>query len=292
MIPYPLKIRSGCEGGGKGALIQEDLSATLSTNNDQYLFVPILCIKEQHLFENHSQDATPSGTNQAPAVCIQKRICFDAICSKVFCLQGNTIDRDAKQNGAGISADISHTINTVDRHAVAYRMRGYGDYVADETGSTIKSRDYKDCTDLIVFDKEVYNSGIGTTGGHYIKEGGSAPCLRTGCPPGVCIRYIVRRLTPTECARLQGFPDRWGDITPLDTDNADEIAFWRAVYRDDCERKGKKVSPTILTAPDRLSRWHAKLHSESAEYKIWGNGLALPCALYVMQGIAIFLKKG
>ena len=213
----------------------------------------------------------------------------------VVCLQGNCIDRadTAGCNGKGCKEDVAYTLNTIDRHDVAYRMRGFGDYVEDETASAIKQHDYKDCTDCIVFDKEVYNSGDSSTGGHYINDGGIAPTLRAcSHPPGVCTRFIVRRLTPTECARLQGFPDRWGDITPLDTDNADEIAFWRAVYRDDCERKGKKVSPTILTAPDRLSRWHAKLHSESAEYKIWGNGLALPCALYVMQGIAIFLKKG
>ncbi len=59
----------------------------------------------------------------------------------------------------------------------------------------------------IVFDKEVYNSGVNATGGHYIAEGGPAPTLRTSVPPGVCVQYIVRRLTPTECARLQGFPD-------------------------------------------------------------------------------------
>ena len=64
----------------------------------------------------------------------------------------------------------------------------------------------------IVFDKEVYNSGVNATGAHYIAEGGPSPTLRTSVPPGVCVQYIVRRLTPTECARLQGFADRWGDI--------------------------------------------------------------------------------
>lgn len=61
----------------------------------------------------------------------------------------------------------------------------------------------------IVFDKEVYNSGVGATGGHYISESGPAPTLRTSAPPGVCVHYIVRRLTPLECERLQGFPDNW-----------------------------------------------------------------------------------
>lgn len=64
----------------------------------------------------------------------------------------------------------------------------------------------------IVFDKEVYNSGVGATGGHYISEGGPAPGMRTEHPPGVCSAGIVRRLTPLECERLDGYPSGWTDI--------------------------------------------------------------------------------
>ena len=59
-------------------------------------------------------------------------------------------------------------------------------------------------------------------------------------------KYIVRRLTPVECARLQGFPDWW-------CDGADG--------------------------------------SDSAQYKLWGNGIALPCAEFVLGGIAEELRK-
>lgn len=103
-------------------------------------------------------------------------------------------------------------------------------------------------------------------------------------PSGVCIFYIVRRLTPTECARLQGFPDRWGDIEKLSPDSLD-VAFWREVYRLDCEIKGKKISASILSKPERLAKWHDNLLSDSGEYRMWGNGIALPCALYIMEGI-------
>lgn len=58
--------------------------------------------------------------------------------------------------------------------------------------------------------------------------------------------YVVRRLTPTECARLQGFPDDWAADVP---------------------------------------------HSDSAEYKMWGNGIALPCILPMMKAMADVLKK-
>lgn len=138
----------------------------------------------------------------------------------------------------------------------------------------------------IVFDKEVYNSGINATGGHYIAEGGPAPTLRVdGHPPGVCVRYIVRRLTPTEFARLQGFPDRWGDIDPLDISDEQEVDRWRYIYKNYCIINGLKVSASILSKPERLKKWHDKLRTDSAEYKMWGNGIALPNALYVMQGI-------
>lgn len=103
--------------------------------------------------------------------------------------------------------------------------------------------------------------------------------------------FSVRRLTPTECARLQGFPDHWGDVDPLDTSDEEEVTFWIEVYKTFCEINGRKVSASILSKPDRLAAWHDKLHTDSAEYKMWGNGIALPNALYVMQGVADALMR-
>ena len=107
--------------------------------------------------------AAASGTNRAPSV--------------VYCLQGNTIDRRAAQNGAGITEGISYTINTVDRHAVVYRQHKFGEY----------------------------REGIGTlTAGMGAGHTGETIAV---VPPG-----ITRRLTPLECERLQGYPDGWTDI--------------------------------------------------------------------------------
>jgi DNA (cytosine-5)-methyltransferase 1 len=105
-------------------------------------------------------------------------------------------------------------------------------------------------------------------------------------PMKVCIinpvRYIVRRLTPTECARLQGFPDRWGDIDHKETMTNEDYAFWLEVRQtyDRINGRAKKyyTEKQILT-------WYNKLHNDGAEYKMWGNGIALPCALFVMEGI-------
>lgn len=90
---------------------------------------------------------------------------------------------------------------------VVNRMRGFGDYEQDEKCSAVKARDYKDATDLIV------EANISKR------------------------RYIIRRLTPLECARLQGFPDWWENGVQ---------------------------------------------GSDSARYKMWGNGIALPNAVYVI----------
>ena len=96
-------------------------------------------------------------------------------------------------------------------------------------------------------------------------------------------RYIVRRLTPTECARLQGFPDRWGDIDHKDALTDEEYAFWLDVRNTHAAINGKQTKDYT---PRQMLTWYNKLHTNSAEYKMWGNGCALPCALYAMEGIA------
>lgn len=95
--------------------------------------------------------------------------------------------------------------------------------------------------------------------------------------------YIVRRLTPTECARLQGFPDWWGEIPKKDNLTDDEYTFWLNVRNTYAKINNKT---TKEYSKEQMLSWYNKLHSDSSEYKMWGNGIALPNALYVMQGIA------
>lgn len=139
----------------------------------------------------------------------------------------------------------------------------------------------------VVFDKEVYQSGEHATGGHYISDVGPAPTLRTGQPPGVCVRHIVRRLTPTECGRLQGFPDTWGHPDKKEHFTDEEYRFWLEVRNTHAAINGRVVKEYTEA---QMLRWYNKLHSDSAEYKMWGNGIALPPSLYCMQGIADALE--
>lgn len=99
----------------------------------------------------------------------------------------------------------------------------------------------------------------------------------------MCIHYIVRRLTPTECDRLQGFADRWGDIDKKDDFTDEEYHFWSDV-RNTHAAINEKVVKEYTKA--QMLAWYNKLPTDGAKYKMWGNGIALPTALYVMQGIA------
>lgn len=96
-------------------------------------------------------------------------------------------------------------------------------------------------------------------------------------------QYIVRRLTPTECARLQGFADRWGDIDTKEDLTEEEYSFWLDVRNTYAAINGKTVKDYTKA---QMLTWYNRLHTDSAEYKMWGNGVALPTALYCMQGIA------
>lgn len=99
------------------------------------------------------------------------------------------------------------------------------------------------------------------------------------------LRYIVRRLTPTECARLQGFPDWW--CSNLDTDNPsdEEMDFWKDVFGTYA-----RVTGTKPKSESQIRKWLQSPHSDAAEYKMWGNGVALPCVVFVLNGTAYFAK--
>lgn len=129
-------------------------------------------------------------------------------------------------------------------------------------------------------------SGIAQT----LRASGGGDCTPTVLAPvgkektvAVPVHYIVRRLTPTECARLQGFPSWWGIVNPVENLTDEDYTFWLGVRNTYAEINSKATKE--YTKQQMLS-WYNKLHSDSAEYKMWGNGIALPNALYVMQGIA------
>lgn len=104
-------------------------------------------------------------------------------------------------------------------------------------------------------------------------------------PPSVSVdgECRVRRLTPGECARLQGFPDWWCSDLGEDEPSEEEIRRWRRIFLTAAKAYGRSARPK---SDSEIRRWLKNPHSDSAEYRMWGNGMALPCARYVLTGIA------
>lgn len=130
------------------------------------------------------------------------------------------------------------------------------------------------------------DQGGGKSGANVHENKAPTLCTTHGGEPAVAYEadpvYIVRRLTPTECARLQGFADNWGRIDKKDQLTDEEYSFWLEVRNTHAAINGKPVKDYTKKA---MLTWYNKLHTDSAEYKMWGNGIALPPALYCMQGI-------
>ena len=97
--------------------------------------------------------------------------------------------------------------------------------------------------------------------------------------------YIVRRLTPTECARLQGFPNWWCDDLGTKEPTDEDIAYWKEVFENYAKALGKKIKPKT---DNQIRKWLINPHSDSAEYKMWGNGVALPNVVFVLSGIVYY----
>ncbi len=234
-----------------------------------------------------------------------------AIVQPVIALQANGIDRadTAGCNGCGWRENESYTLNMIDRHAVCYQekigalqardYKGVGNqYVGEdklvvecydargngdgETACTITGDHQNRITDYTAVavqktytmqrSDEYQECNVAST--QSARQYKSATDLVVEKKR----KYIIRRLTPTECARLQGFPDWWGHLAPY---NPADAEFWEDVRKTHAEINGKKYKPA-----KNLKKWYDKLHTDSAEYKMWGNGIALPNAEYVIRGIA------
>ena len=290
-VPLVMKIRSGCEGGGKGPLIQTDKSATLSCNNDQTLFEPkaySICSKESNAMKSdnpHSgiYEAETSRTidgNGGNPGCNQGGIAV----VESYAIQGSMIGRNDKNGpqGDGINEDVSFTLNTVDRHAVYAMTTGSFTQVAEDKAPTVLARDYKDPTAVCYgIGRDTFNQGKNAKFAPTFEEE-LQPTLVAKGPGAIQSGYTVRRLTPTECARLQGFPDWWCDDLGIAEPTMEDIRYWYDVFETHRRIVGSSTKPKSLK---QIAKWLRDPHSDAAEYKMWGNGVALPCVVFVLSGI-------
>lgn len=354
-----IKIRSGCDGGGKGVLCQTEKSATLGCNNDQTVFVPYgICSKGSNSMKSHNphsgfyeaQTARTLDANGGRPDCAQGGIAIVAFAQnqrnevrdlenvagalaaepgmkqQTYVLQGSMIGRADKNGpqGDGINENVSFTLDTADRHAVAYCMTT-GDFtqVEQERTPTLMARDYKDppvVTEPMCFtpncdingdtagtitrkDTLNYHSQCVAELGEYQNPKVAGTVAVGAHPSGFNGQdayndrlvfdpqepfYIVRRLTPTECARLQGFPDWWCQNLGIEDPTEEDVAFWREVFETHRRVLGKTTKPKT---DKQIIKWLRDPYSDSAEYRLWGNGVCAAIVNFVMSGIAWAAQK-
>jgi DNA (cytosine-5)-methyltransferase 1 len=241
---YAVRIRGGCDGGGKGALVQTEKSGTLGTGNDQTIFqsciTPWDC-QSKRIFGTSGEAPTlqggiGGGVNNPAIFCMatqqggaELRIDDRAPTLNAEC-GGNKpavvaldmthacdVIRECGEQSSSLQARMGTGGNQI---PLTYQMQGFGDYRAAEAASSCKQRDFKDSTDLVI------------------------------------TNMVVRRLTPMECERLQGFPDHWTDI-----------GEWT-------DEKGKKHKD-----------------ADSPRYKALGNSIALLFWDWMLRRMARYLPE-
>ena len=201
-----------------------------------------------------------------------------------YAIQGSMIGRDNKNGpqGDGINEDVSFTLNTVDRHAVYAMTTGSFTQVAEDKAPTVLARDYKDPTAVCYgIGRDTFNQGKNAKFAPTFEEE-LQPTLVAKGPGAIQSGYTVRRLTPTECARLQGFPDWWCDDLGIAEPTMEDIRYWYDVFETDRNIVSSSTKPKSLK---QIAKWLRDPHSDAAEYKMWGNGVALPCVVFVLSGI-------
>ena len=327
--PKTLKVRCGCEGGGKGALIQDNLSATLSTNNDQTLFQPRafgVCAKNSNSMKS---DNPNSGFYEADT-----SRCLDANGGNPTCNQGGIAviegngSRPSHRGDGYKESDVMYTLNATEQHAVAF-AEVHATLSANDGPKGPSSQMMKNPEENFVGEpsygigRPAMNQGYNAKFSFQIEEEVEPTLVASGSsgvahprfssskasffteaneecantlvatdykdPPivndGDEVDYIVRRLTPTECARLQGFPDWWCDDLGIPDPTDEDIAKWREVFETHAKAIGKTTKPK---SDAQIKKWLMNPQSDSAEYKMWGNGVALPNVFFVLAGIKYY----
>ena len=215
-----LRMRGGKPGGGKGALIQTDISGRLGCNNDQRIFEPIA-------------------------------YGFNAIHTK-------------RKNRTGRYGYETEVAKTLDTSGICPTCNQGGIAIVDTVVSASKS--------------DFFCKGTNNLTGPLLASDFTDPPIVTAPQPS---GYRVRRLTPTECARLQGFPDDWTRDLAISDPTDSQLDYWWQVWASWAKAQGLKKPKTR----NQVRSWLANPGTDRALYKLWGNGIALPCAELVLSQI-------
>ena len=299
VVPATLKIRCGHGNGGRGALIQKNKSATLSCNNDQTLFVPKaygICGKYSNSMLSNNPNSgfyeadtsrTIDTSNQSP--------CKNQ--GGMVVVEGNG-SRPSHHGDGYKESETMYTLNCTENHAVSYGIgrpamnQGYNArfsfQVEEEKSPTIvasgaggiahpKYSTSKNSHHTVA-EKEKANTLVAS-------DYKDPPVVNDSTPE---IEYIVRRLTPQECALLQGMPAWWCDDIGIENPTEEQINWWQNVFETYNKVVGKTCKPK---SRKQIEKWLKNPYSDSAAYKMWGNGIASSNALFVLAGIAYYAQN-
>ena len=299
VVPATLKIRCGHGNGGRGALIQKNKSATLSCNNDQTLFVPKaygICGKYSNSMLSNNPNSgfyeadtsrTIDTSNQSP--------CKNQ--GGMVVVEGNG-SRPSHHGDGYKESETMYTLNCTENHAVSYGIgrpamnQGYNArfsfQVEEEKSPTIvasgaggiahpKYSTSKNSHHTVA-EKEKANTLVAS-------DYKDLPVVNDSTPE---IEYIVRRLTPQECALLQGMPAWWCDDIGIENPTEEQINWWQNVFETYNKAVGKTCKPK---SRKQIEKWLKNPYSDSAAYKMWGNGIASSNALFVLAGIAYYAQN-
>lgn len=219
-VPVALGMRGGEPGGGKGALIQTDISGRLGCNNDQSIIEPIA-------------------------------YGFNAIHAK----------RKSRTGRYGYETEVAKTLDT---SGICPTCNQGGIAIVDTVVSASKS--------------DFFCKGTNNLTGPLLASDFTDPPIVTAPQPS---GYRVRRLTPTECARLQGFPDDWTRDLAISDPTDSQLDYWWQVWASWGKVQGLKKPKTR----NQVRSWLTNPGTDRALYKLWGNGIALPCAELVLSQI-------
>ena len=301
--PKTLKIRAGGGSGGKGALIQDDKSATLSCNNDQTLFVPFCKGTRPHsageapTWKDGEVANTLNTFDIGECRCNELVVQAFGICSK----ESNAMKSDNPHSGfyeAQTARTLDCNCNNPSANQGGIAVVAYPTYCTSknsyfmraekELANTLVATDYKDppvINDVrTASGKDVFGTISASMGS---KQWLGNQEAFSGDYHIVEPDYIVRRLTPTECARLQGFPDWWCDGLGTENPTEEDMAFWREVFETHRKVMGTSSKPK---SDSQIRKWLKDPHSDSAEYRMWGNGCALPNVYFVLCGIVYYAQ--
>lgn len=265
------KIKNG--GNGKG--FQENISYTLNTSDKHVIYCTATQQGGAETLKNVSptitESAGTSGNNQPWIMDIS---------------HADDVIRDCGNVSPTLMASMGMSGNRIPI-TLDYRVQSLS--IQKNMLNTLTATDYKlgKCVFNPVYsiDRKGFNQGKNALFDSKIRDNKTSSLIARGPSAGYnpCEKNFIRKLTPLECERLQGFPDFWTTLKKKESIAEEEYNFWIEVYKNHKKFIKKPVVKSIKE--NFILNWYNKLDSDSARYKAIGNSVAVPCVYFIMERI-------